>query len=214
MGKKKKVGILGGTFDPIHNAHLKLGREAERLYHLDQILFIPTGNSYFKTRKGHAVTASRDRAAMVRLAIESEDGFAFSDREISRPGETYTADTLAELAAEQPDTEFYFIVGADSIHNMDTWYAPEVIFQNAVILAANRNHQVPAEELERDIERLRRTYGARILSLDFESLDISSSEIRRLLEAGMPEKIPVPAPVLAYIQEHHLYLEEGVEAGE
>lgn len=214
MGTKRKIGILGGTFDPIHNAHLKLGREAQRLFDLDQIIFIPTGNSYFKTRDGRSVTDARDRAAMVRLAIEPEDGFAFSDREICRPGETYTAETLAELAAEQPDTEFYFIVGADSIHNMDTWYAPEMVFRNAVILAANRNHQVPDEELKWDIERLRQNYGARIRSLDFESMDVSSSEIRHLLEAGMPEKIPVPASVLAYIQEHHLYLEEGVEAGE
>lgn len=214
MGTKRKVGILGGTFDPIHNAHLKLGQEALRMFGLERIVFMPTGNSYFKTRKGHAVTAAEDRAAMVRLAIAPEKNFVFSDREISRPGETYTADTLAELVKEQPDTEFYFIVGADSIHHMDTWYAPEIIFQNATILAANRNAQVSDVELERDIKRLENAYGARILPLNFESLDISSSEIRRLLESGMPEKIPVPAVVLSYIQKHHLYLEEGVETGE
>lgn len=204
MGNREKVGILGGTFDPIHNAHLQLGREARNRFGLDKILFMPTGNSYFKTRKGQAVTRAEDRAAMVRLAIAGEPDFFCSDREIRRQGETYTADTLRELSAEHPDALLYFIVGADAIHSMDSWYAPESIFQNAVILAANRNQQVPEEELVQDMEQLRQRYGARIYQLNFRS-DVSSSEIRRRLEQGMTEAIPVPDAVLDYIQRNHLY---------
>lgn len=204
MEEKKQVGILGGTFDPIHNAHLQLGREARRAFGLDAIWFMPTGNSYFKTRQGRRVTDAADRAAMVQLAVAGEPGFCCSEREIRRQGETYTADTLEELAAAYPDIEFYFIVGADTIHGMDTWYNPEAIFRNAVILAANRNQQVPEEALRRDMERLRQLYGARIRQLNFRSC-VSSSKIRRQLEAGITEGIPVPEPVLAYIREKHLY---------
>lgn len=203
-GKRRKVGILGGTFDPIHNAHLQLGREAKRTFQLDAIWVMPTGNSYFKTRRGRQVTDAADRAAMVRLAVAGEPGFCCSEREVRRQGETYTADTLRELAKAYPDTEFYFIVGADTIHSMDTWHQPETIFQNAVILAANRNHQVPEEELRRDMDRLRLRYGARIRQLDFQS-DVSSSQIRRRLEAGERKGLPLPPPVLEYIREKQLY---------
>lgn len=204
MENREKVGILGGTFDPIHNAHLQLGREAQNRFGLDKILFMPTGNSYFKTRKGQAVTRAEDRTAMVRLAIAGEPDFFCSDREIRRKGETYTAETLRELAAEHPDALLYFIVGADAIHSMDTWYDPESIFQNAVILAANRNQQVPEEELVRDMEQLRQRYGARIFQLDFRS-SVSSSEIRRRLDQGRTEALPIPDPVLDYIQRNRLY---------
>lgn len=207
MEEKRRVGILGGTFDPIHNAHLQLGREARKAFGLDAIWFMPTGNSYFKTRQGRRVTDAADRAAMVRLAVAGEPGFCCSEREIRRRGETYTADTLEELAAAYPDTEFYFIVGADTIHGMDTWYKPASIFRNAVILAANRNQQVPEDALHRDMERLRQLYGARIRQLNFRS-GVSSSEIRRRLEEGTTEGIPVPEPVLAYIREKNLYRKE------
>lgn len=206
MGEKRRVGILGGTFDPIHEAHLQMGREAREAFSLDQVWFMPTGVSYFKSGE-RRISSPGDRAAMVRLAIEGEPGFIFSDIEIRRGGATYTSETLQELCRRYPDTEFYFILGADSIRDIARWHLPEVIFACAVIIAANRDDQVPEEELTREIGRLEERYGARIRPMSFQS-PVSSSEIRSGLASGeSAAESAVPPAVLAYIQEHRLYRE-------
>lgn len=204
MGTKKKVGILGGTFDPIHNAHLQLGLSALKRFRLDQVLFMPTGNSYFKTGK-HAVTDAIHRAAMVKLAIQDEPRFAFSDMEIRRVGETYTADTLSELHRQHPEIEYHFILGADSLRDMELWYHPQVIFDSAVILVANRNHQVSETRLRQEIVHLTTKFGARIELLHFESMDVSSTQIREQIESGARESRLVPKAVLEYIRTCGLY---------
>lgn len=203
MKQKQKIGILGGTFDPIHNAHLSLGKKALETFHLDQVWFMPTGISYFKMNQKQ-MTDALHRAAMVKLAIQNEPRFLFSDMEILRKGETYTADTLQELCCRNPEAEYYFILGADSLRDIERWYHPQTIFDCAVILAANRNHQVPEEELKQEIHSLNRKFGARIEMLPFESMPISSTlvreEIRRQDASGL-----VPEAVLAYIRKHGLY---------
>lgn len=206
MDAKKKVGILGGTFDPIHNAHLQLGFCALKRFHLDQVIFMPTGNSYFKSGK-QLVTDAFHRAAMVKLAIRNESRFSFSDMEIRREGETYTADTLKELHELHPEIEYHFILGADSLRDIERWYQPQVIFDNAVILVANRNHQVAEARLQAEIVHLTARFGARIELLQLESMDISSTQIREQIEGGAEESSLVPREVLNYIRTYGLYRE-------
>ena len=216
MNQRRKIGILGGTFDPIHNAHLSLGHQALEQFRLDQVLFMPTGISYFKMNQKQ-MTDAVHRAAMVKLAIQDEPRFAFSDIEIRREGETYTADTLQELCREHPDVEYHFILGADSLRDMERWYHPQVIFDSAVILVANRNHQVPEKDLKREIDQLSRRFGARIRLLPIQSMPVSSTMIREQIHQQDASAL-VPASVLAYIRAHGLYgrhlLEEQEEMEE
>ena len=117
-----EIGIMGGTFDPIHNGHLLLGKQAYEEYKLDQIWFMPSGTPPHK--KDHKVTDVKDRVAMVQLAIKKFPFFYCSDFEIQRPGNTYTAQTLQLLHQEYPKHRFYFIVGADSLYQIEKWYHP------------------------------------------------------------------------------------------
>ncbi len=209
MNQRRKIGILGGTFDPIHNAHLCLGHQALEQFRLDQVLFMPTGISYFKMNQKQ-MTDAVHRAAMVKLAIQDEPRFAFSDIEIRREGETYTADTLQELCREHPDVEYHFILGADSLRDMERWYHPQVIFDSAVILVANRNHQVPEKDLKREIDQLSRRFGARIRLLPIQNMPVSSTMIREQIHQQDASAL-VPAPVLAYIRLYGGHLLEEQE---
>ena len=133
----KKIGIMGGTFDPIHSGHLMLGKQAYEEYDLDCVWYMPSRQPPHK--KDRHITSPADRLEMVRLAVESTPFFSCSDFELCRTEEnTYTADTLLLLKQAYPDTEFYFIVGADSIFDIEKWYHPEIVMKNAVILAADR----------------------------------------------------------------------------
>ena len=205
MDRRQKIGILGGTFDPIHDAHLRLGREALDKLGLDKIIFMPTGNPYLKSGK-RQITSAFHRMSMVNLAIKDEPRFCSSMREINRQGETYTADTLRDISTENPDKDYYFIMGADSLHDMERWYLPEVIFKHASIIVANRNHQVEEEKLYREIAHLKEKFQARIYLLEFESMDISSSDMRKKLQMGELETLPIPKAVIDYIRENKLYL--------
>lgn len=205
---KTRVGILGGTFDPIHNAHLALGRQAMLHFGLEQVLFMPTGDSYFKSGKQQITDASH-RAAMVRLAIADEPQFVFSDIELLRDGKTYTADTLSYLHRQNPEVEYHFILGADSLRDIDRWYEPQIIFDSAVILVANRNYQVSEARLRQEILYLKEKFHARIELLQVKSMDISSTQIRAQVEKGGGGQQLVPPAVFQYIQTHGLYREEA-----
>lgn len=213
MERKRRIGILGGTFDPIHEAHLKLGRQARDVFQLDQVIFMPTGNSYKKETR-YSVSDAYHRGEMVKRAIADEAYFGYSDQEIRRQGPTYTADTLREFSCEHANADVYFILGADSLQDIESWYLPEVIFSHAAIIVANRNHQVPEEKLQVEIRHLQERFGARIYLLNFESMDISSSKIRRHLEQGGMAAASVPAAVKEYIYDHDLYREDEVEPDE
>lgn len=134
-----RIGIMGGTFDPIHNGHLMLGRQAYREYHLDRVWYMPSGQPPHK--KGNHVTPAADRCAMVSLALEREEGLFLSEFETSRGGTTYTATTLSLLCGEHPGDEFYFIIGADSLYEIESWYHPERILAMAGLLVAPREYR-------------------------------------------------------------------------
>ncbi len=198
----KKVGILGGTFDPIHMGHLFLAENAYCQFELDTVLIMPTGNPPHKTDK--VVTDKMHRNKMVQLAIEDNGHMKLSLFEQERSGYIYTADTLKLLCENNPGCEYYFIVGGDSLAYMDKWYKPEVIFAHTTILAAIRD-DIGVETVKDIAEDLKRRFGAKIELLRIPEIGISSSLVRDRVAAGKSIKYYVPKDVEKYIYNNKLY---------
>ncbi len=198
----KKVGIMGGTFNPIHTGHLILAETAKTEYELDEVLFIPSGISYMK--QGMNIPEGKIRADMTSLAIEDNPDFALSLMEIEREGNTYTYETLEHLKAHNPDTEYYFILGADSLIGLEKWQMPQRIFELCTIVAAVRNNST-REELEAVADKLSNKYNGTILILNCGNIEISSTQIRENVKEGKSIRYLVPDKVIQYINEHDLY---------
>lgn len=201
--KKKKIGIMGGTFNPIHIGHLILGQTALEQFQLDKVLFMPTKNPPHK-RYDH-ILDDAIRAKMVEIAIEDNPNFELSTFEMDREGITYTADTLSRLTKLHPDEEYYFIVGADSLFYIDKWKDPHTIFRLSKLVAAVRNHKTIDEMLQR-IEELNETFHGSIELLNSPNIDISSSEIRECLKNGNDIRYYVTTKVASYIKTNNLYI--------
>lgn len=193
---------MGGTFNPIHNGHLVLAQRALEQFALDEVLFMPCGVPYMKADQH--VEDGRVRAEMTALAIKGHPKFTLSVMELEQPGNTYTYQTLDRLKKAHPDTEYYFIVGADSLFHMAKWAHPERIFADCRILAAVRDDKTP-DDMKEQIRFLEQRYNAKIHLLQTEYMDISSSEIRRKAAAGESIAGKVPEPVRAYIEQKGLY---------
>ena len=201
--KKKRIGIMGGTFDPIHIGHLILGETAYHQFHLDRILFMPAGNPPHKKVRENRAT-DRQRVDMVRLAIASNPHFSLSLEEMHREGYTYTSRTLERLKDQNPDTEYYFILGADSLYTFDEWREPERILRACTILVGTRNH-TSDEKLDRVIGELEDKYQGNIQKLESLNIDISSEMIRSWIEKGRSLAYYVPDQVIDYIQKNNIY---------
>jgi len=201
-----KVGILGGTFDPVHLGHLVLAEQARTELALDEVLFIPAGNPW---RKGdRPITPAEHRLAMLRLAVADNDGFGISDIELRREGPTYTADTLAALAGERLDDAFWFIVGEDALADLPHWHEPERIVAHALLAVAPRTGG--GEAAARDALRaLPAAIRGRTVRFPMPRLDISSTDIRARVAAGRSIRYLVPDAVARYIREHGLYGRAG-----
>ena len=204
----KKVGILGGTFNPVHMAHLIIAEIAREEAGLDDILFIPSGCSYLKDASD--ILPAKDRIHMTGLAIEDNSHFALSTIEIDRGGNSYTCDTLLELKHRYPDQEYYLIVGADNLFTMEEWKDPEVIFGNAKILAAVRGSKKRAD-MEEKIAELKEKYHAYITLLHDSPVDISSSLIREKIAQGLSIRYMLPEKVREYIIKNHFYEKKDVQ---
>lgn len=203
----EKIGIMGGTFNPIHNSHVLLALQAKNLFGLDRVLFMPTQNPAYKTIQDNV--SNQDRCEMVKLAIGSYDGLEFSDFEFQRTGLTYTSDTLELLCSENPDCRYYFIIGADSMAYFDEWHLPEVILRHSAILCAPRAKSDSTETF-RSIERIRNKFTCdgfipEIHYLATPTMDISSSLIRDFVTCGISIDGLVSENVKNYIYEHGLY---------
>lgn len=196
-----RLGILGGTFNPIHNGHLRLGEAAIKEYKLDKVLYIPTGYSYLKDQTD--MTSGEIRLDMCKLAVKENPYFEVSDIEIRRSGPTYTYETLEELKNIYPDSELFFITGTDTLVNITTWKKPERILKLATLLVACRD--VEAGELNRLIKHRKLELGGDIELLNMPNVKISSSEIRRKASAGEDIADMVPEAVLEYIKDNKLY---------
>lgn len=168
----KKIGILGGTFDPIHIGHLILGEAAYRQFHLDMVYIMPAGNPPHKqNRKGRAT--DRQRCDMVRAAIDGNPHFRISLLEMNEDGYSYTYRTLETLNAQHPDTRFYFIIGADSLFDFDQWKEPQRIMDACELVVATRNQIDPAV-FDALLETRKKQFRGIIHKLDTPNLDISS----------------------------------------
>ncbi len=198
----KKTGIMGGTFNPIHNGHLILANTAYEMLGLDEVLFMPSGNSYMKKN----VIATKKRIDMVRLAIEKYPWFALSLVETNRQGNSYTSETLQELTKENPDTCYYFIMGADAHFQIEKWRQPETIFSFAKIVCAVRD-DYDMNSIRQKGQQLSRL-GADIIYLDMPKIEISSTDIRAKVKKHISIVEDVPVEVAKYIRREQLYYEE------
>lgn len=200
-----RTGIIGGTFDPIHNAHIMIALKAYEEFHLDRVLFMPSPNPPHKDEK--EITPIYHRVNMIRLAIEEYPYFEFSDYELTRKGTVYSADTLTDYKQKHPEEELFFIIGSDSLFTIDSWYHPEIIFEKAHILAAKRNDASSSSMKEKIID-LRKKYDINISVLTVDASDISSTKIRQnVSEENLSEYLPVN--VMDYIKKNSLYQKDG-----
>lgn len=195
-----KIGIVGGTFDPIHNGHLMLGAYAYDNFQLDKIWFMPNGNPPHKSEKINVDF----RLDMVKLAIENKDEFCLSTFEIEEEKHSYSYETLEKLCQLYPQDTFYFIIGADSLFTIEFWKEPARVLQACIILAACRDDK-DTEEMNKQIAYLTEKYSAEIKLLKMPLIDISSSDIRKKKENGEPIDTLVPKKVAEYIETHGLY---------
>ena len=182
-----RIGILGGSFDPIHHGHLILARAAKEELGLNRVLLMPANKSPHKTDTKPAT--AEDRFEMVRLAIEGEEGFEVSDVELRRPAPSYTVETLRELKKSHPQDEFVLLIGADNVATFDTWREPEEIRHLAQIAVLDRAGSAAAHDWP-TVRRL---------------VDISSTDIRARAADGRSIRYLTPDAVCDYIATHSLY---------
>lgn len=199
-----KIGIMGGTFDPVHNGHLMLGHAAYKAFSLDQIWFMPNGNPPHKKSETIKSTAE-DRMKMTSLAIAPFPEFVLQPYEALRAEVSCSYQTMEHFSKIYPDDEFYFIIGADSLMAIETWIHPERIFPTCTILATYRNEVKTKEEMNRQIEYLSEKYHAKIRLLETPLMPVSSHELRASLQSGDSVSEYMPAAVCSYIKQHHLY---------
>lgn len=198
----KKTGIMGGTFNPIHNGHLALALAALRQYALEEVLFVPCGQPYMKDPL--SIAPCGDRVRMTALAISGQPAFRLSTIEADSAGDTYTYQTLERLRRNNPDADYYFIMGADSLFHITEWKCPERIFAACHILAATRDGRTE-DDMKEQLQRLERAYHADVRLLQMDTVPVSSTEIRRRIAAGEPVDGELPEAVADYIREKGLY---------
>ena len=200
---RKRIGIMGGTFDPIHVGHLILAQTAYEQYQLDAVWFMPSGNPpHKKNRAGRA--SDEQRVAMVEMAIANNEHFVLSREDMQPEGYSYTCLLLERLNAKNPDTDFYFIIGGDSLFDFETWREPEKICQKAKLLVAGRN-QVGQQKIIEQMKYLSDKYNGTFLPLEVPNLDISSNMLRKNVMEQKSIRYYVPDAIEHYIKEQNLY---------
>ena len=193
-----RLGVMGGTFDPIHHGHLVTAEEALGQFELDEVVFVPTGQPWMKTHQ--QLSPAEDRYLMAVIATASNPRFSVSRLEIDRDGPTYTVDTLNALAEERPDAELFFVTGADAILEIFAWKDADSALSMAHFIAATR----PGYDLTR-FERDAPTHDARVSVIHIPALSISSTDIRERVREGRPTRYLVPEGVKSYIEKAGLY---------
>lgn len=197
-----KIGILGGSFDPIHNGHLHMAVQAHEEYALDEIWLIPAGHSPNKDEE--KMTKAKDRLTMCRLAAAAYPFLKVSDIEMVSEERSYTYRTIQKLNAAYPDDEWYFIMGADSLDYFEQWRHPEIISALAHILVVNRD-EFQDGDLKKKIASIRQMFPADIQVVHCEKYPISSHEIRQMILDEKAVSGWMPQEVLCYIKQHDLY---------
>lgn len=200
--KCKRVGIMGGTFDPIHIGHLLLAECAREEYHLDEVLFMPTGIPYMKS--DNQVTSAQKRAFMVSLAIKDNPFFKLSLVEVEQAKNTYTYETLSRLHQMYENTHFFFIMGADSLFSIESWKYPQKIFGQCTILVAVRD-ELSSDDIANKINDLKEQQHAEIYLLPAKNIELSSTDIRERLKQNRSIRYMISDSVINYIKEQGLY---------
>lgn len=198
----RKIGIMGGTFNPIHNGHLEIAQKAFEQFGLNEVWFMPTKNPPHKVNS--EIVSDAHRAEMIKLAIKYKPYFVLSTLEYERAGMTYTKDTLEEVAKKYPDDYFYFIIGSDSLAYIDTWKEPDKLLSMAHLLSAPRYPSNPEED-RRKKTFLEEKYGADIQFIEMEPVIVSSQEVRASIQEGLDISHFLPEPVISYIEQNKLY---------
>lgn len=201
----KKIGIMGGTFNPIHNGHLLIAENACMQLALDEVRFIPTGKSPHK--RGQEITDGAHRLRMVQLAIEGNPAFFADERELRSDAVSYSYITLQHMREEAPENQLFFIMGGDSLRDFKTWYHPELICSCATLVAAIRD-DCDMERLTGFAAELKELFSADVRLIKTPNLSVTSSELRRRVGAGETIRYQVPEAVRAYIKKNHLYVED------
>jgi nicotinate-nucleotide adenylyltransferase len=198
---KKRFGIMGGTFDPIHLGHLVVANEVLNIYNLDKIIFVPAGNPPHKigTR-----ASSWDRYFMTNIATNSNVKFIVSDLEIKSTDKSYTLNTLKEFHNTYPDTDFYFITGTDAVIDLPNWHEPQELLKLCEFIAVSRPG-ISKEDAEYKIDEIRISLNANIEQLQVPMLQISSTDIRDRFQRGVSAKYLLPESVEQYILKNNLY---------
>lgn len=197
MTKQRRVGVMGGTFDPIHHGHLVAASEVAHSFDLDEVIFVPTGKPW---QKSH-VSGSEHRYLMTVIATASNPRFKVSRVDIDREGATYTVDTLRDLHDQMPDAELFFISGADAVEQIFSWKDVDQLWEMAHFIAVSR----PGHELT-----LSGLSGEHVSLLEVPALAISSTDCRERVAQGYPVWYLVPDGVVQYIAKHNLYSTEEV----
>lgn len=196
-----KIGIMGGTFDPIHSAHLIIASFAREEFDLDKVIFMTGGNTPHKDMTG---ADAADRYEMVKIAVRDNEYFEADDFEIKKTGYSYTVETLEYLKEKYPGAELYFIVGSDSLDYMDKWHECRRLFSMCTVLLFERRG---FPDTQKKIEELEKEYSCRIERIDAPIIELSSSMIRERILSGKSVRYIVPDHVIEYIDERGLYNE-------
>ena len=200
--RPRKIGILGGTFNPIHIGHLLLAQNAMEYCDLDEVLIMPSGVSYLKDPD--EIAATRHRVNMVKHAIEGNDGFVLSTIESERKGNSYTYETLGELVKEHPDVSYHYIIGADTLFSIENWKNPDRIFDKCTIVCARRDGHSD-RSLNEQRAYLEEKFNAHIIIMDVPETEISSSFIRNMLAMNKSCRYYLDDKVREYIKVNGLY---------
>lgn len=198
----RRVGILGGTFDPIHHGHLVAAQEVYYRLKLDKVYFVPAGHPPHKPRQN--ITPPEKRVEMVRLAIGHHEGFEISRVDVDRPGPSYTIETLELLKQAWPETQLYFIMGMDSLSDFLAWHAPNRIIALTRLAVVSRPHY------EADLQSLEKALPHLVENIDWVPMpwmEISSTDLQRRVREGAPIRYLVPPAIESYIQKNNLYRE-------
>lgn len=194
------LGVLGGTFDPVHLGHLMLADQAREQLRLERVLWVPAGEPW---RKGDTpVTAGEDRVAMVAQAVADNPAFEVSTLEVERPGPTYTVDTLATLRELHGGSRLVFLLGSDALEDLPNWHQPDRVIELASLGVACRGRDRLADEA---LEDLLPGLARRVAWIDMPNIEISARELRRRAATGGSLRYLVPRGVENYIREHGLY---------
>lgn len=203
MSKNQRVGIMGGTFDPIHYGHLVTAEAARTHFNLDRVIFTPTGKPPHK--KGYSVTPAEDRYLMTVLAVNGNPYFEVSRIEIERLGYSYTVDTLEQFYRKYGnDVKLFFISGADAVLDILTWKDVDKVLSYCTFIAATRPGY-PMDELNQKLSQIKKLYGRQVFSMEVTGMDISSTDIRRRVREGLSIKYLLPESVETYIKKNDLY---------